>query len=47
MKNKSRRLNDYANTFHERVLREEIRNAAENGQKYVQVPMPKTIAMVE
>jgi hypothetical protein len=46
-KNKSNWLNDYANIFHERILREEIKVAAQNGQEYVQIPMPKTIAMVE
>jgi len=46
-KNKSKWLNDYANIFHERILREEIKVAAENGQEYVQIPMPKTIAMIE
>lgn len=46
-KNKWRWLNDYANTFHERILREKIKVAAQNGQEYVQIPMPKTIAMIE
>ena len=44
---KSQHLEDYANRRHERVVREEIAQAAAEGKEYVQLPDPKTIAMIE
>lgn len=44
---KPKRLQDYSNTRYERIVREEIKKAAKDGKKFIQLPMPKTIAEIE